>query len=432
MSRNITELKSSFPDVKFLYSFKANPNEHVIDTVKENGMGCDAASSGEVWKAVIAGFPAKDIYYSAPGKSVEDIESTIGICNIIADSINEIKIINSVAERKDMHVGIGVRINPDFGFGKNDPAPSKFGVDEDELFRFLSKEHTDHASINGIHVHLRSQCLDPLEIREYYVNMIGLAKMVMEFTDLSYVNMGSCIGVPYSGSDEPLDLRSLGERSSKMFSSFKRAHKDTELLIESGRYVTCDAGVYVTKVMDVKDSRDKTFIILKNTLNGFVRPPIAHVISAYDPNASPCEPLFTSPDAFRLEVIDPADENQTVTVTGNACTSADTIAEDIVMPMMKKGDVIMITNAGSYGYVLTPMQFSSIDRPLEFFIDSDGKVIDSYTKKIDDILSFDIWGRGMASLEKELGQDDARRFLDMMSLNMQDYSRWRKDQRSDL
>ena len=116
ISRNIAELSSCFPDVKLLYSFKANPNEHVIDTVRKNGMGCDAASSGEVWKATIAGFQAKDIYYSAPGKSVEDIDSTIGMCNIIADSLEEIRMIDSVAEKKGMHIGIGIRINPDFTY----------------------------------------------------------------------------------------------------------------------------------------------------------------------------------------------------------------------------------------------------------------------------------------------------------------------------
>ena len=425
-------MSTSFPDVKILYSFKANTNEHIIDTVMDNGLGCDAASSHEVWKATIAGFPAKDIYYSAPGKSVEDIESTIGMCNIIADSLEEIRLIDSLAERKGMHVGIGVRINPDFGFGKKGASPSKFGVDEKELIGFLSDERLSHVSIEGIHVHLKSQCLDPFDIREYYINMMGLAERVMEHIDLSYVDMGSCIGIPYSGSDEPLDLKALGERSSEMFSSFRRAHKDTELLIESGRYVTCDAGVYVTKVMDVKNSRGKTFVILRNTLNGFARPSIAHVVSASDPNARPCEPLFTSSDAFGLEVIDPAEEKQTVTIAGNTCTSADIVAEDVVMPEMRKGDVIIMTNAGSYGYVLTPLQFGSLDRPLEFFIDNDGNVVDSYTRKIDDVLSFDLWGRGMASLENELGKDGAKRFLDMMSLNMQDYTRWRKDNRSDL
>ncbi len=120
----------------------------------------------------------------------------------------------------------------------------------------------------------------------------------------------------------------------------------------------------------------KNFIILNNTLNGFIRPSLAQLIASYSSDENPrgCEPLFSGKDAYDFIALNDESEQEMVTLVGNLCTSADVIAKDIFMPRLKCGDVVVITNAGSYAAVLSPMQFSSQTPPAQLFLDTAGNV----------------------------------------------------------
>ena len=140
-------------------------------------------------------------------------------------------------------------------------------------------------------------------------------------------------------------------------------------MIEVGRYAVGKSGIYVTKVMDRKVSCGKTYLILKNTLNGFIRPSLARLVCIYGGAAAPCEPLFTSEDAFEIRTLkEDGAEKETVTLVGNLCTAADVAAENVTMPRLDVGDVVIFTNAGNYGAVLSPAQFSSQARPAAGFL----------------------------------------------------------------
>ena len=150
--------------------------------------------------------------------------------------------------------------------------------------------------------------------------------------------------------------------------------------METGRYVVGKSGHYVVKVLDRKESMGTTFIILSNTLNGFIRPSLGQLVMGYAKDADPAgsEPLFTNRDAFQFIALTDERKQETVTLVGNLCTAADVIAKDISMPRLKQGDVIAITNAGSYGAVLSPMQFSSQTPPQQLLLRCDGTVVDAY------------------------------------------------------
>ena len=117
--------------------------------------------------------------------------------------------------------------------------------------------------------------------------------------------------------------------------------------------------------------------MLKNTLNGFLRPSVAVMVGKYtDPAAAKSwEPLFTCDGAFRFTPLKGGEATETVTLAGNLCTGTDLIAEDIPMPQLAVGDLIVIDNAGSYASVLSPMQFASQDKPAELFLAPDGAVL---------------------------------------------------------
>lgn len=376
---SLSALKANFPGIEFLYSIKCNPNPHVLRCVFDHGLGADAASLGEVMMADHAGLGQDQIFYSAPGKTVKEIEGAMTKATLIADSLEEIERIRQVAESAGMTVKIGLRINPDFTFTKEYGQASKFGIDEEQALRFLKEHDGKNIRVSGIHVHLKSQELHTDALASYYEKMLRLSERFSHVCGgLDYVNMGSGIGVPYTETDEPPDLSYLGSFVRKKINRFREKSPETRWMIEVGRYAICKSGVYVTKVLDRKVSRGKTYIILKNTLNGFMRPSLAMLVDRYAQETSqmPAEPLFTGPNAFQFLPLSEKGPNETVTLAGNLCTAADVIAEDVVMPHLECGDSIVITNAGSYAAVLSPMQFSTQEPPVELFLTQTGDVLE--------------------------------------------------------
>ena len=313
------------------------------------------------------------IYYSAPGKTLKDIEVAINESNLIADSIEEIRRINMVSKSLNKVTEIGVRLNPDFS-GK----ASKFGVDEDIFYDFLHNNSCQNIKIVGIHVHLKSQELNVETLANYYKNMFLLVEKVQNTLSykLKYVNMGSGMGIQYSKSDVPLDLDRLKNLVKDNLSEFKKHNPDITIFIETGRYVTAKSGFYIMKVLDKKVSYGTTYLILKNTLNGFIKPSVIKLVSKYEKeNPVSWEPLFTSKDAFEILTFkEETNKKEKVTLVGNLCTATDVIAEDIVLPSMDCGDIIVINNAGSYAAVLSPMQFSSQEKPVEVFLSVDDSI----------------------------------------------------------
>lgn len=375
---SIEALKSNFPQVDFLYSIKCNPNAHVLRCIFEQGFGADAASAAEVRLAYDNGVSPGNIYYSAPGKAMKDIESCIGKAVLIADSIDEINRIQTAAARLNKVINIGIRINPNFTFAGTGGVPSKFGIDEAQAMQFLKEGSLTNVKISGIHIHVKSQELNEEVLAAYYKKVFEVSKKCAELCGgLEFVNMGSGMGVPYSQTDVPLDLMKLYAIIKESLNEYKNSCPETRIIIEVGRYAVCKSGVYITKVADRKVSYGKTYLILKNTLNGFIRPSLARLIEHYAPKANlpGTEPLFTSKHAFDFLSLKDEAPSETVTLAGNLCTASDVFAEDIQMPRLECGEVVIITNAGSYAAVLSPFQFSLQERPVELFLTRNGEVI---------------------------------------------------------
>lgn len=378
-------LQKHFSGIDFLYSMKCNPHREVLKTIFQEGFGADAASYGEVKKAKNLGVPKEKIFYSASGKTYKDIETALTDAVIIADSIEELKRIAEIAAKNGKTAQVGIRINPDFTFEDDSCGFNKFGIDHEQAVAFIEDNTFPNLKIEGIHVHLKSQELSAEKMVNYYKKMFYLAQRYIDLLgSLKYVNLGSGIGVPYSLDDNPIDLKILGSFVSEELARFKEQNPKTKVMIEVGRFLACKSGVYVTKVVDRKISCGKTILILKNTLNGFIRPSIEQVVGLYatGEEAVPAEPLFTKKNEFQLiplksepfEQLTKSDE-ECVTIYGNLCTPNDIVLKDVMMPHLEYGDVVVMTNAGSYGAVLSPMQFSSHEKPDEIFLTKEGKII---------------------------------------------------------
>lgn len=361
----IKKLKSNFHNIKFLYSIKANPNLDVLKCMFLNGFGADAASLGEVMLAKQSGLKTEDIYFSAPGKTPNDIINSINNSVIIADSFSEIENINKIAFDMNINVEIGIRINPNFTFLDDNGLPSKFGIDEEQIFQSKSRlKNYSNIKIVGIHTHLKSQELNHNSIFNYYQKMFELAiKFQNEFNiALSFLNLGSGLGIQYSKDEPCLNVEELAHKTNIILNNFKMKYPKTKIIIETGRFVIGNAGYFVTKVLDKKVSRGKTFIILKDTLNSFMRSVLTQIID------KPIEPLFTCKNSFQILTFNNNSEFECVTLTGNICSQADIIANDIKLQKLDIGDFIALTNAGSYALTLSPINFSSKEKSKEFFI----------------------------------------------------------------
>lgn len=377
-----SQLKADFQGVEFLYSIKSNPNPRVVKTVVSQGFGADAASLAEVMISNQLGIPKSKIHYSAPGKSIKDIAQAMDISTIVADSIDEIMRIQGLAEKKGIIEEIGIRINPNFTFYGQTGTPSKFGIDEDIVYdnaQLLRK--MKNIKIIGIHVHSRSQELNAGVLEKYYENMFSLAIAVQEKLGitLQFINLGSGLGISYAKQDEPLDTVSLGKATAGLIELFKSKLSNATIFIETGRFAVGKSGVYVTRVLDKKFSYGKTFVILSNTLNGFMRPSLAQLVIGYSKEESPAgsEPLFTGKNAFEFIALTDEVKQEVVTLVGNLCTATDVVAKDILMPRLKYNDIVVITNAGSYAASISPMQFSSQVPPKQLFLTKYGEVVDT-------------------------------------------------------
>lgn len=373
-------LQDNFPEAQFLYSVKCNPADKILNTIFSTGLGADAASVGEVFYASERGVPANCIYFSAPGRTEADFRKVWGHCVMIADSLHELDLLSKIAVEKGETLEIGVRLNPAFTFTADSGIPTKFGIDQEVFFQEASRLMAlPGLKIVGIHVHAKSQELHAALLAGYHTRMFHLAAQVQELLgqQLRFVNFGSGLGIPFAQEETELDVEAVGASYQKALSEFRKQAPDTQILIETGRYVVGKSGIYVTQVLDKKCSRGKTFLLLCGTLNAFARPAISRMVRTLSENAAPCEPIFTCAWSEELIPLTEATDTESVTLCGNLCTAADTIAQDIPLPRMEIGDGLAFTNAGCYAAVMTPMQFASLEKPAQLLLTVDGQILET-------------------------------------------------------
>lgn len=369
------KLKRELSGFEFLYSIKTNPFSHIIQNISKEGFGADAASAGEVLLSLKNGIAPEKIFYSAPGKTEKDIEICYGKCTIIADSISEIGHINTTAARHKEIVKIGIRVNPDFSMQNECGTSSKFGIDIEQLLKGEDiLTGYSNIKITGIHIHIQSQILDFQILGKYYKNCFELAKKIhyMKNANIEFINFGSGIGALYRETqDKPVDLEKLSKMISEIIEE-NHAVLNAKLLIETGRFITCNAGKYYTQIVDIKESMGRKYLIVENAMNGFMRPTIANLIyKTAGEILTGYEPLYTCQDEFAVQVLNESVEKEKVNIVGNLCTALDVIRENVEVNHAQIGDIIEITNAGSYAYSLSPLLFSSHRIPKQYYLYKD-------------------------------------------------------------
>lgn len=373
-------LHTVFPGYDFLFSVKANPYPPVVKALASFGIGADAASAQEALLAEQCGMPKENIYFSAAGKSDSALLTAWDHGYLIADSLGEVERIGALAASKGETRAIGVRLNPDFSIDGGRGHASKFGIDEADLPQLKALLDTVPVTIEGLHIHLKSQNLDVDILGHYYQNCWTLAKRVKDYLScqLKYVNFGGGVGIAYDlRVESPLDFARLRAYTDAIAAE-NADDMHARLLIESGRFLTGQMGHYFLRVVDKKVSCGKTYVIVENCMNGLQKPAIATMLrhAVGDGALTPQEPMFTAEYAFPITAYGDESHMETVDIVGNLCCAQDILKENFTGPALAVGDLIEVGNAGSYACTLTAQRFSSHLPPAELLVDGNGTIFD--------------------------------------------------------
>lgn len=373
LSEQAAWLRKTFSGFGILFSVKANPFPPLLQKIASLGIGADAASAKEVALALDAGISAENIYYSCPAPTREDLTQVIGHCHIIADSFHVLSLLEEAAACCGRKLAVGLRLHPAFTMDGSPVQPSKFGIEEGQLWAMSNfQEIYPHLTIDGLHVHLRSQVLDAYLLGNYYDQVMALAVRLQEFLGktLAYINFGGGVGKVYDPEKQtPLDQKLLHDA---VADAKKKYEKDlsARLLLESGRFLACDCGTYVTEIVDIKEACGKTYYIVKNGANGFFKPVLRQLLLSANSSNVSLEPFVTENDSYDIRIFSENEETETVDIVGHLCSGADVMAKDVLVKKGKIGDLVTFNHAGSYAYSLAPLLFASQPMPKQVFMDN--------------------------------------------------------------
>jgi diaminopimelate decarboxylase len=354
-------LSETFPEFDVCYSAKANPNAHVLRLLREAGAGAEVSSSAELAAAVSAGFKPEKIVYVAPAKTAADMEKVLaaGVLAIVADAGSDIELVEAAARKLGTEARVLLRINT----RESQPeakevmvgGPSKFGFDEESVIGDVSGLKLKRVRVAGLQVYSASQVLNAAWLAEHIAYVLRLAKHLSREIGfkLETVDFGGGFGVPQHERDQELDLPDLSAAVAAPLARFRAENPGSRLLFESGRYLVAEAGVFVTRVVRVKESRGRVFAICDGGMNVFSRPVFMRV-------RHPVRLLNRLSEAATAHV----------DVCGPICTPLDCLDRDAHLPMPRPGDLVGFLNAGAYGYSMSLLSFMSLRRATELVADA--------------------------------------------------------------
>ena len=333
-----SSLKKSNPLI--CYAIKANSNIQVIKELKKNNLGADVVSVGELKLALKAGINPKKIVFSGVGKTEEEIKFAIqrGILSINAESENEIVLINKISKKLNKIVKIGIRINPNIKAKTNKKIATgtkvnKFGVSVNDLFQILSsKKNLKNIKFHLLSVHIGSQIKD---IGAYKKVLKLLSKLLLKLAKtnhkVDFVDLGGGMGIPYFKADKKFDFKKFGNEIEKFYKKEK-----VKLIFEIGRFLTGNAGIIISKVIYVKKTKERYFIIIDAGMNDMARSAIYEAFHEI-------LPIKKNSKKF----------NKKIEFVGPICESSDTFGIYKNYSILKEGDLVCMTNCGAYGRTLS-------------------------------------------------------------------------------
>lgn len=366
LEQRVAALREAMPQGLGLhYAVKANPMPELLAKLAGMVDGFDVASAGELRAALDAGMAPGAIGFAGPGKAPAELRAAVeaGI-TIELESPTEADRVTEIGSELGRRPRVAIRVNPDFevrGSGmRMGGGPQQFGVDAELVPGLMDALVGRDLELVGFHVFAGSQNLDAGILCEAQQRTVDLVLRLADVAPapVTYLNLGGGFGIPYFEGDEPLDLGAVGQNLATLLEERVRpALPGAGVVIELGRYIVGECGVYVTRILDRKQSRGRTFLIVDGGLHHQLAATgnLGQVIRRdYPVGIAPAE------DGER--------ETETATVVGCLCTPLDLLADQAELPRAEIGDLALIFQAGAYGLTASPTAFLSHDPPREVLV----------------------------------------------------------------
>jgi diaminopimelate decarboxylase len=353
LDARVAQLRAALPKrVGVNYAVKANPHLAVIGHMAPLVDGFDIASSGELALCIAVGIDPARISFAGPGKRDDELEAAIAAgVTLNCESEGEGRRALAIGQRLGKSPRIAIRVNPSFelkGSGMKMGGGAKpFGVDADRVPDLARELIAGGAEWRGLHIFTGSQALSADAIIEAQGNVLELAAKLTEAIGhgCPKLNMGGGFGIPYFPGDEPLDLARVGAALAERVENLPAALADSELCIELGRYLVGEAGVYLTRVIDRKESHGVVYLVTDGGLH--------HQLAASGNFGTVVRRNYPSAIATRYG----AEPTEEVNIVGCLCTPLDRLADNAAMPRAEVGDLVAVFCAGAYGASASPAAF---------------------------------------------------------------------------
>jgi diaminopimelate decarboxylase len=325
--------------------------------------GLDVASHGELAVALATGTPASEISFAGPGKSAADLSAAVAAGVIInMESAGEMERIALVGAKLGVKPLVSVRVNPDFELKtsgmKMGGGPKPFGIDAEQVPDLLRRLAELDMDFRGFHIFSGSQNLKPESLIEAQGKTFDLAYRLAEHApgDIHWLNIGGGFGIPYFPGETRLDLEPVSANLENLLAESRARLPKAEIVIELGRYLVAEAGIYVCEIVDRKVSRGETFLVTNGGLH--------HHLAASGNFGQVIRKNYPVCVGNRVH----SDELEVVSVVGPLCTPLDILADKMELPKAGPGDLIVVFQSGAYGYTASPHQFLSHPAPVELLV----------------------------------------------------------------
>jgi diaminopimelate decarboxylase len=351
--RRVALLRDVMPKrLRLHYAVKANPYRPVLELLRELTDGFDIASLGELEMVLAAGQDPAAVSFAGPGKRDTELEAAIhhGV-TLNLESEGEARRALAIGERLGVAPRLAVRVNPEFelrGSGMKMGGGAKpFGVDAERVPTLAREVIAAGAEWRGLHVFTGSQALDAGAIAETQGNVLDLAARLTGAigAPLPHLNMGGGFGIPYFHGDLALDVGAVGGALAERFADLPAELAGTEFAIELGRYLVGEAGVYLARIVDRKESHGQVFLVTDGGLH--------HQLAASGNFGTVVRRNYPAAIATKFG----AELTEEANVVGCLCTPLDRLADQALLPRAEVGDLIAIFCAGAYGASASPSAF---------------------------------------------------------------------------
>ncbi len=352
------------------FSVKANSNLAVLRTFAREGSGFDIVSGGELFRALRAGAEPSKIVFSGVGKTVDEISAALraGILMFNVESPGELDAIDAAAGAMGLRARVALRVNPDVD-PKTHPyistglKKSKFGIHIQRSVEDYRRARTmAHVDVLGVDCHIGSQLTTVPPFVDALARVRDLVTQLhAEDFDIRYVDMGGGLGITYND-EEPPDPAAYAAALTGGLRDL-----DITLLLEPGRVIVGNAGLLLTRVLYLKSSEEKNFVVVDGGMNDLIRPA-----------------LYGSYQAIR-PVIPRAGDPKVVDVVGPVCESGDFFAKDREVLPVVAGDLLAVMSAGAYGFVMAS-NYNTRPRPPEVLVDGATMYIVRERESLDDLV----------------------------------------------